>query len=212
MTHGPPPWEPSWPTRTGPVDADRDRGAPRGAAPPTPPGRRVRTTAVRPVERSGPLEIRQSERVEVSAGKRPAERCGTSGAPRAAIAASREDSVRENDAHSQLAGRGPGRRPRSELGRLLTKHTSPRSTRRTLGCGARGDQRIVGGAGRRGRDSGRRRGLTAVKASHAGADLGYPCLLYFGFERAMTRFSAALASRMLGFCSIWTLAPGICAS
>ena len=55
-------------------------------------------------------------------------------------------------------------------------------------------------------------GLTAVKAGHAGADLGYPCLLYFGFERAMTRFSAALASRMLGFCSIWTLAPGICAS
>ena len=34
----------------------------------------------------------------------------------------------------QLAGRGPGRRPRSELGRLLTKHTSPRSIRRTLGC------------------------------------------------------------------------------
>ena len=25
-------------------------------------------------------------------------------------------------------------------------------------------------------------GLTAVKAGHAGADLGYPCLLYFGFE------------------------------
>ena len=22
MTHGPPPWEPSWPTRTGPVEAD----------------------------------------------------------------------------------------------------------------------------------------------------------------------------------------------
>ena len=60
----------------------------------------------------------------------------------------------------QLAGRGPGRRPRSELGRLLTKHTSPRSTRRTLGCGVRGDGRLVGGAGRRGRDSGRRRGPT----------------------------------------------------
>ena len=27
---------------------DRDRGTPRGAAPPTPPGIRVRTTAVRP--------------------------------------------------------------------------------------------------------------------------------------------------------------------
>ena len=60
----------------------------------------------------------------------------------------------------QLAGRGPGRRPRSELGRLLTKHTSPRSIRRTLGCGARGDERLVGGVGRRGRDSGRRRGPT----------------------------------------------------
>ena len=58
----------------------------------------------------------------------------------------------------QLAGRGPGRRPRSELGRLLTKHTSPRSIRRTLGCGARGDERPVGGAGGRERDSGRRRG------------------------------------------------------
>ena len=60
----------------------------------------------------------------------------------------------------QLAGRGPGRRPRSERGRLLTKHTSPRSIRRTLGCGARGDERPVGGAGRRERDSGRRRGPT----------------------------------------------------
>ena len=29
-------------------DVDRDRGAPHGAAPPTPPGIRVRTTAVRP--------------------------------------------------------------------------------------------------------------------------------------------------------------------
>ena len=60
----------------------------------------------------------------------------------------------------QLAGRRPDRRPRSELGQLLTKHTLPRSTRRTLGCGARGDGRLVGGAGRRGRDSGRRRGPT----------------------------------------------------
>ena len=30
------------------MDIDRDRGAPHGAAPPTPPGIRVRTTAVRP--------------------------------------------------------------------------------------------------------------------------------------------------------------------
>src|SRR6266849_2889500 len=34
------------------VDADRDRGTPRDVTPPTPPGIRVRTTAVRPVERS----------------------------------------------------------------------------------------------------------------------------------------------------------------
>src|SRR5262249_33667563 len=34
------------------VDADRDRGTPRDVTPPTPPGIRVRTTAVRPVEPS----------------------------------------------------------------------------------------------------------------------------------------------------------------
>ena len=79
--------------RTGPVEADRDRGAPHGAAPPTPPGIRVRTTAVRPGERSWPLETRQSKRVEVGDGQCPAERGGTSGAPRTAITASREDSV-----------------------------------------------------------------------------------------------------------------------
>ena len=33
------------------MDADRDRGTPRDVTPPTPPGIRVRTTAVRPVER-----------------------------------------------------------------------------------------------------------------------------------------------------------------
>ena len=43
------------------VDADRDRGTPRDVAPPTPPGIRVRTTAVRPVKRSRCLEIRQAE-------------------------------------------------------------------------------------------------------------------------------------------------------
>ena len=47
---------------------DRDRGTPRDVAPPTPPGIRVRTTAVRPVERSRPLKIGQPERVEVGAG------------------------------------------------------------------------------------------------------------------------------------------------
>jgi hypothetical protein len=47
---------------------DRDRGTPRDVAPPTPPGIRVRTTAVRPVERSRLLKIGQPERVEVGAG------------------------------------------------------------------------------------------------------------------------------------------------
>jgi len=49
------------------VDADRDRGTPRDVTPPTPPGIRVRTTAVRPVEPSLRLEIGQSERIEVGA-------------------------------------------------------------------------------------------------------------------------------------------------
>jgi putative transposase len=35
------------------VEADRDRGTPRDVTPPTPPGIRVRTTAVRPVKPSG---------------------------------------------------------------------------------------------------------------------------------------------------------------
>src|SRR5713226_4412066 len=70
---------------------DRDRGTPRDVTPPTPPGIRVRTTAVRPVERSRPLKIGQPERVEVGAGERPAERRGQRHPPRAAIAAGRED-------------------------------------------------------------------------------------------------------------------------
>ena len=49
------------------VEADRDRGTPRDVAPPTPPGIRVRTTAVRPVEWSGPPDVRQTERIEVRA-------------------------------------------------------------------------------------------------------------------------------------------------
>src|SRR5438034_1099496 len=46
------------------MDADRDRGTPRDVAPPTPPGIRVRTTAVRPVEPSRWFEIRKAKRVE----------------------------------------------------------------------------------------------------------------------------------------------------
>src|SRR4029453_5067264 len=40
-----------------PGAADRDRGTPRDVAPPTPPGIRVRTTAVRPVKLSRVLKI-----------------------------------------------------------------------------------------------------------------------------------------------------------
>lgn len=54
------------------VDADRDRGTPRDVAPPTPPGIRVRTTAVRPVKPSRILEIGQSKRIEIGAGECPA--------------------------------------------------------------------------------------------------------------------------------------------
>ena len=94
------------------MDADRDRGTPRGAAPPTPPGIRVRTTAVRPGKQSGPLKMRQSERGEVRAGKRPAERGSASGAPRPAVAASREDGVlRIHAAFPQLAETRTGSLP-----------------------------------------------------------------------------------------------------
>ena len=86
------------------MDADRDRGTPHGVAPPTPPGIRVRTTAVRPGKQSGPLERRQSERGEERAGKRPAECGGESDAPRSAVAASREVGVLAvHPAFAQLA-------------------------------------------------------------------------------------------------------------
>ena len=89
------------------MDADRDRGTPHGVAPPTPPGIRVRTTAVRPGKQSGPLERRQSERGEERAGKRPAECGGESDAPRSAVAASREVGVLAvHPAFAQLAVAG----------------------------------------------------------------------------------------------------------
>src|SRR2546425_6909635 len=77
---------------------DRDRGTPRDVAPPTPPGIRVRTTAVRPVEPSRMLKIGQPERIEVGAGERPAERRRQGDPPRSAIAAGREDGILGVDA------------------------------------------------------------------------------------------------------------------
>jgi hypothetical protein len=85
-------------TAVRPVEGDRDRGTPRDVAPPTPPGIRVRTTAVRPVEPSRSLKIGQSKRVEVSTGKRPTQRRRQSHPPRSAIAASRENGILGVDA------------------------------------------------------------------------------------------------------------------
>src|SRR5437870_3827540 len=48
---------------------DRDRGEPRGSAPPTPPGIRVRTTAVREVALTRIDQGRETERFEVGIGK-----------------------------------------------------------------------------------------------------------------------------------------------
>src|ERR1700681_852416 len=91
---------------------DRDRGTPRDVTPPTPPGIRVRTTAVRPVERSRHLEIGQPERVEVGAGERPAERRSKRHPPRTAIAAGREDGILGVDATlPQLTEARTGSRP-----------------------------------------------------------------------------------------------------
>src|SRR3990170_7672794 len=95
-----------------PMDADRDRGTPRDVTPPTPPGIRVRTTAVRPVEPSRFLKIGQPERVEVGAGERPAQRRRQGDPPRSAIAASREDGILGVDATlPQLPEAGAGSRP-----------------------------------------------------------------------------------------------------
>lgn len=81
------------------MDADRDRGTPRGVTPPTPPGIWVRTTAVRPVEPSLRLEVGQAERIEVSTGKRPAHRRRDGYAPRSAVAAGRENRILRLDRH-----------------------------------------------------------------------------------------------------------------
>ena len=97
-------------SESGACASDRDRGTPRDVAPPTPPGIRVRTTAVRPVEPSHVLEIGQSERVEVSTGKRPAQRRRQGDPPRSAVAASREDGILGVDTSlPQLSKRVPGR-------------------------------------------------------------------------------------------------------
>src|SRR5580704_18851597 len=48
---------------------DRDRGEPRGSAPPTPPGIRVRTTAVREVALTRIDQGGETERFEVGIGK-----------------------------------------------------------------------------------------------------------------------------------------------
>ena len=49
--------------------ADRDRGEPRGSTPPTPPGIRVRTAAVREVGLTGSEQGWETERSEVCIGK-----------------------------------------------------------------------------------------------------------------------------------------------
>jgi hypothetical protein len=99
-------------TAVRPVEGDRDRGTPRDVAPPTPPGIRVRTTAVRPVEPSRSLKIGQSKRVEVSTGKRPTQRRRQSHPPRSAIAASRENGILGVDASlPQLSEAGARSRP-----------------------------------------------------------------------------------------------------
>src|SRR5262245_36686840 len=96
------------------MDPDRDRGTPRDVAPPTPPGIRVRTTAVRPVQRSRGFEIRQSERVEVRAGQRPTQGRGERHPPRSAITTRRENGVlRVDTTLPQLA------EARARLGPLL---------------------------------------------------------------------------------------------
>jgi len=48
---------------------DRDRGEPRGSAPPTPPGIRVRTAAVREVGLTSSEQGGETERSEVCIGK-----------------------------------------------------------------------------------------------------------------------------------------------
>src|SRR5262249_46785374 len=94
------------------VEADRDRGTPRDVTPPTPPGIRVRTTAVRPVEPSRWFEIRQAEETEGRAGDGPARRRGQRPPPRPPITAGREDGILGVDAAlPQLTEARAGSRP-----------------------------------------------------------------------------------------------------
>src|SRR6478736_6213278 len=67
---------------------DRDRGKPRGSAPPTPPGIRVRTTAVREVRLALLDQGWETERSEVRIGKPNEESLGSGETPRAFAAAS----------------------------------------------------------------------------------------------------------------------------
>src|SRR6516162_143906 len=66
---------------------DRDRGEPRGSAPPTPPGIRVRTTAVREVALTRVEQGRETERFEVGIGEPHRERFAPGKVPRATAAA-----------------------------------------------------------------------------------------------------------------------------
>src|SRR6516165_5544629 len=65
----------------------RDRGEPRGSAPPTPPGIRVRTTAVREVALTRVEQGRETERFEVGIGEPHRERFAPGKVPRATAAA-----------------------------------------------------------------------------------------------------------------------------
>ena len=95
-----------------PMEADRDRGTPRDVTPPTPPGIRVRTTAVRPVEPSLRLEVGQAERVEVNAGQCPAQRRRDGHAPRSTVVAGREDrTLRVDASFPQLSETSAGSLP-----------------------------------------------------------------------------------------------------
>src|SRR6516164_4313176 len=66
---------------------DRDRGEPRGSAPPTPPGIRVRTTAVREVALTRFEQGRETERFEVGIGEPHRERFAPGKVPRTTAAA-----------------------------------------------------------------------------------------------------------------------------
>src|SRR6516162_2436449 len=66
---------------------DGDRGEPRGSSPPTPPGIRVRTTAVREVALTRFEQGRETERFEVGIGEPHRERFAPGQVPRTTAAA-----------------------------------------------------------------------------------------------------------------------------